>query len=339
MSITNVDSIRRRVNGSTAHRPDGFSWRLLRVVGDLGWSHREKADDHEGQQADHADAVRPACVRDREQSDPGDQARASRPGKQARSGGLDDRSGLVRSCDLSLPAGVEAATQNEPEQQRERGKEKSPRRRARRRPRARACRGAPRPAHREPGKDDRPLGERPASDDRRDGDRGRVASWLVAPPLYECQRAEPPDPPTRSTPATRARRAEVIQPGCVRCSTISPPTPARQRPPRRPAREFGTAARATRLRAEPRPREEHGGEIRGCCDRERRDQDRDWPCPARQHLAGGVADRHAPGGDRADYGAERKRGEDRGDRRSGSITPSPSRWRPPSAARTLRRGG
>ncbi len=162
----------------------------------------------------------------------------------------------------------------------------------------RACRAARRPAARSARQQDRALRERPAGDHGGDGERGAVARRLEASRRDELERRER----RRARRRSRATSADPLQQargrGGARRSAARRARRARgRRRGGRPARE---CAGRDALSCSPAPRarrrvggHEHGGEVGAGRDRERADEERRRVEPARDQVAGGVADGHA----------------------------------------------
>ena len=84
-------------------------------------SRRERGDD-EGEEAEHAECVRPGCVGDGEEPDPGDEAGDREPRQQAGCEGSEQRAPLGRLTGGAL-ATAEVSAEHESEEQPERGEE------------------------------------------------------------------------------------------------------------------------------------------------------------------------------------------------------------------------
>src|SRR5215216_3233499 len=162
-------------------------WVLERSWQYVGWESGRKCGDDEGEEEEDAERMRPSCVGDREESDPGHEASDREPRQQPWSEGGEQRARLSRPLGHAL-ATAEVSTEHESEEQRERG-EKDRRSRehgdGHSHERVSAC---SRLADRQSLEEDRRLRECPAGDDCGDGERGGVAGCLVALPPDERER-------------------------------------------------------------------------------------------------------------------------------------------------------
>jgi hypothetical protein len=88
----------------------------------IGWESRRKCDNNEGEQAEHADCVRPSCVGDGDEADPGHQTGDCKPRQEARREGSEQRARPSRLAGCAFAA-AEGSAEHESEEQRERGEQ------------------------------------------------------------------------------------------------------------------------------------------------------------------------------------------------------------------------
>src|SRR6266498_4266350 len=85
----------------------------------VGWKSRGKRGDDEGEEAEDAERMRPSCVGDCEEPDPGHEASDREPREQPWCEGGEQRARLGRPLDHAL-ATAEVSAEHESEEQRER---------------------------------------------------------------------------------------------------------------------------------------------------------------------------------------------------------------------------
>src|SRR5437868_10760807 len=88
----------------------------------VGWKSPGKRGDDLGEEAEDADRMRPSCIGDGEETDPGHEASDREPRQQPGCEGGEQRAHVARSLGFALVT-AEVSAEHESEEQRERGEE------------------------------------------------------------------------------------------------------------------------------------------------------------------------------------------------------------------------